>query len=173
MPTTAALRPHRRQLFTAWERYVSTNRPARTELPPPEGLRPEIISSWERSSDQVTAGVAEAPMADPGARILWTCEESVMRRRAHGVNFVPGGRWDESSVGTNALDLALRIDAPATVYAAEHFSSWVHDWTCWAAPVHDPATGRQLGVLDLSTTWDRSHPMGTATAVAFARLLEQ
>src|SRR6266511_624385 len=86
-------------------------------------------------------------VTDPGARILWTCEGSGMRRRAHGVNFVPGGRWDESSVGTNALDLALRIDAPAT--------------------------GRQLGVLDLSTTWDRSHPMGTATAVAFARLLEQ
>src|SRR6266545_1990526 len=154
MPTTAALRPARRQLFTAWERYVSTNRPARTELPPPEGLRPEIISSWERSSDQVTAGVAliepqlrlaaedgglVVAVTDPGARILWTCEGSVMRRRAHGVNFVPGGRWDESSVGTNALDLALRIDAPATVYAAEHFSSWVHDWTCWAAPVHDPA----------------------------------
>jgi len=30
-----------------------------------------------------------------------------------------------------------------------------------------------LGVLDLSTTWDRAHPMGAATAAAFARLLEQ
>jgi hypothetical protein len=38
-------------------------------------------------------------------------------------------------------------------------------------PVHDPASGRQLGVLDLSTTWDRSHPIGPATAEALARLL--
>lgn len=47
----------------------------------------------------------------------------------------------------------------------------MHGWVCWAAPVHDPATGRQLGVLDLSTTWDRSHPIGLATAGALARLL--
>jgi hypothetical protein len=87
------------------------------------------------------------------------------------VNFIPGGRWDEASVGTNALDLALRLDHAATVYSAEHFSSCVHGWVCWAAPVHDPRTGRQLGVLDLSTTWDRTHPIGLATAEALARLL--
>ena len=38
------------------------------------------------------------------------------------------------------------------------------------APLAD-ADGRQLGVLDLSTTWDRSHPIGPATAEALARLL--
>src|SRR5215475_16233606 len=96
-----------------------------------------------------------------------------MRRKAEKVNFIPGGRWDESSVGTNALDLALRLDRPATVYSAEHFSSCVHGWVCWAAPVHDPGTGRQLGVLDLSTTWDRSHPIGLATAEALAKLVER
>jgi hypothetical protein len=96
-----------------------------------------------------------------------------MRRRAEKVNFVPGGRWDEKSVGTNALDLALRLDRAATVYSAEHFASCVHDWVCWAAPVHDPRTGRQLGVLDLSTTWDRAHPIGLATAGALAKLVER
>jgi hypothetical protein len=94
-----------------------------------------------------------------------------MRRRAERVNFVPGGRWDEASVGTNALDLALRLGHAATVYSAEHFSSCVHGWVCWAAPVHDPRSGQQLGVLDLSTTWDRAHPIGLATAEALARLL--
>ena len=96
-----------------------------------------------------------------------------MRRNAEKVNFVPGGRWDEASVGTNALDLALRLDRTATVYSAEHYSSCVHDWVCYAAPVHDPRTGQQLGVLDLSTTWDRAHPIGPATARALARLLER
>ena len=110
-------------------------------------------------------------ITDPAARILWTYGGMVMRGRAEQVNFVPGGRWDEASVGTNALDLALRLDRAATVYSAEHFSSCVHGWVCWAAPVHDPSTGRQLGVLDLSTTWDRSHPIGLATAQALARLL--
>src|SRR5215472_10016561 len=111
-------------------------------------------------------------VTDPEARILWTHGGSVMRRRAEKVNFVPGGRWDEQSVGTNALDLALRLDQAATVYSAEHFASCVHDWVCWAAPVHDPRTGCQLGVLDLSTTWDRAHPIGMATAGALAKLVE-
>jgi transcriptional regulator of acetoin/glycerol metabolism len=79
---------------------------------------------------------------------------------------------DEPNVGTNALDLAIRIDKTVAVYSAEHFSACVHDWTCWAAPIHDPGTGRQLGVLDMSTTWDNNHPMGAATVTAFARLLE-
>jgi hypothetical protein len=48
----------------------------------------------------------------------------------------------------------------------------VHNWVCWAAPVHDPVTGTQLGVVDLSTTWDRSHPIGLATARVLARLIE-
>lgn len=111
-------------------------------------------------------------VTDPAARILWTHGGRVMRRNAEKVNFVPGGRWDEASVGTNALDLALRLDRTATVCSAEHFSACVHDWVCYASPVHDPRTGQQLGVLDLSTTWDRAHPIGPATARALARLME-
>ncbi|SFO87001.1 hypothetical protein SAMN04489713_11092 [Actinomadura madurae] len=112
-------------------------------------------------------------VTDPHARILWTYADRIMRRRAERVNFVPGGRWDESSVGTNALDLALRTGRAATVYSAEHYAGAVHGWACWAAPVHHPGTGAQLGVLDLSTTWERAHPMGLATARALAGVLER
>jgi hypothetical protein len=128
----------------------------------------QLESQLQAAADDGELVVA---VTDPAARILWTYGGAVMRRKAEKVNFVPGGRWDEASVGTNALDLALKLDHPATVYSAEHFSSCVHGWVCWAAPVHDPRTGRQLGVLDLSTTWDRSHPIGLATAAALARLL--
>ncbi len=212
MPTSSVLSHDRRRLVDAWQRYLLIDPSARSEWPVPDGIRPEIATSWGRSVDHVSLEVTKAPLADledfraaweatplriavarvepqlraaaedaglivavtdPSVRILWTCEASAMRSRAEMINFVPGGRWDESSVGTNALDLALRLDDVAAVHSAEHFSSCVHDWTCWAAPIHDLATGRQLGVLDLSTTWDRAHPMGRATATAFARLLEQ
>jgi len=96
----------------------------------------------------------------------------VMRRKAETVNFVPAGRWDESSVGTNALAIANRTDDMSMVFSAEHYASMVHNWVCWAAPVFDPATGEQLGVIDLSTTWDRTHPIGLATARVMARLIE-
>ena len=36
-----------------------------------------------------------------------------MRRKAETVNFVPGGRWDEASVGTNALAIASRTASRA------------------------------------------------------------
>jgi hypothetical protein len=111
-------------------------------------------------------------VTDPQTRILWTYGGRVMRRKAESVNFVPAARWDDRSVGTNALDLANRLQRPAMVFSAEHYAPIVHNWVCWAAPVHDPATGTQLGVVDLSTTWDRTHPIGLATARVLARLIE-
>lgn len=111
-------------------------------------------------------------VTDNQTRVLWTYGGRVMRRKAETVNFVPGGRWDDSSVGTNALDLANRQSAPAMVFGAEHYAPIVHNWVCWAAPLHDPVTGAKLGVIDLSTTWDRTHPIGLATARVLATLIE-
>ncbi|WGX98312.1 transcriptional regulator [Nocardioides sp. L-11A] len=112
-------------------------------------------------------------VTDPDTRVLWTYGGRVMRRKAESVNFVPGGRWDDRSIGTNALDLANRLDRPSMVFSAEHYAPIVHNWVCWAAPVHDPVSGTKLGVLDISTTWDRTHPIGLATARVLARLVEQ
>ncbi|GIN05846.1 transcriptional regulator [Planomonospora venezuelensis] len=111
-------------------------------------------------------------VTDDQTRILWTYGGRVMRRKAESVNFVPGGRWDEQSVGTNALAIAGRTGTPSMVFSAEHYAEVVHNWVCWAAPVFDPVTGRSLGVIDLSTTWDRTHPIGLATARVMARLIE-
>ena len=111
-------------------------------------------------------------VTDADTRILWTYGGRVMRRKAETVNFVAGGRWDESSVGTNALALAARNGQPSMVFSAEHYAPMVHNWVCWAAPVHDPVTHERIGVIDLSTTWDRTHPIGLATARMMARLIE-
>src|SRR5689334_24866237 len=111
-------------------------------------------------------------VTDQQTRILWTYGGRVMRRKAESVNFVPAASWDDESVGTNALDLANRLRRPSMVFSAEHYAPIVHNWVCWAAPVHDPVTGAELGVIDLSTTWDRTHPIGLATARVLARLIE-
>ena len=181
-PTSAARMGVRTEIAASWERSAAHVMPEVHEAPLADA--DETRYAWEASplsaavrqletQLQATADDGELVVAvtDPGARIMWSYGGAVMRSKAEKVNFIPGGRWDEASVGTNALDLALRLDRAATVYSAEHFSSCVHGWVCWAAPVYDPATGRQLGVLDLSTTWDRSHPIGLPTAEALARLL--
>jgi transcriptional regulator of acetoin/glycerol metabolism len=146
----------------------------------------ETRSLWQGSPLQVAVERVEEELrrtaedgdlvlavTDPDTRILWTYGGRVMRRRAESVNFVAGGRWDDRSVGTNALDLANRLERPAMVFSAEHYAPIVHNWVCWAAPLHDPVSGTKLGVLDISTTWDRTHPIGLATARVLARLVEQ
>lgn len=145
----------------------------------------ETAEFWKESPLQTAVARVEAELrrtaedgdlvlavTDPETRILWTYGGRVMRRKAESVNFVAGGRWDEASVGTNALAIAARQGTPSMVFSAEHYSSIVHNWVCWAAPLRDPRTGAQLGVLDLSTTWDRTHPIGLATARVLARLIE-
>ena len=112
-------------------------------------------------------GFVAAVMDDTG-RLVWTAGGRHMRRRAETVNFAPGGRWDEDSVGTNALAMALDENRPAQVFSAEHYAAMVHGWCCFAAPLRDPVTGRPLGVLDLSSTWDRAHPMALAAVRALA-----
>jgi hypothetical protein len=142
----------------------------------------EVVRTWEATpaaagvhatADQVRDVVAEgdliAAVTDAAGRIVWTCGSRVMRRAAERINFVPGGRWDEASVGTNALALALRTGRPSTVYSAEHFSQAVHGRVCHSVPLTDPATGDVLGVLDLSTTWDRAHPLAMSAARSLGR----
>ena len=61
-------------------------------------------------------------VTDAETKILWTYGGRVMRRKAETVNFVPAGRWDEASVGTNALAIAARTGEPSMVKLSRHQS---------------------------------------------------
>jgi transcriptional regulator of acetoin/glycerol metabolism len=176
----ALVRP---EILTSWARSHAAITPDVPEAPLAD--ESETASMWHDSPLQRAVENVETDLrrtaedgdlviavTDADTRILWTYGGRVMRRKAESVNFVASARWDDQSVGTNALDLANRLSAPSMVFSAEHYASIVHNWVCWAAPVHDPTTGIQLGVIDLSTTWDRTHPIGLATARVMARLIE-
>ena len=164
------LRGRRSRPTSPRRRWPTRPRPRRTGRGPRSQTAVERVEAELRRTAE--DGDLVVAVTDPDTRILWTYGGRVMRRKAETVNFVAGGRWDDESVGTNALDLANRTDRPEMVFSAEHYASIVHNWVCWAAPVHDPVTGAQLGVIDLSTTWDRTHPIGLATARVMARLIE-
>lgn len=57
------------------------------------------------------------------------------------------------------------------MWSAEHFAPIVHDWVCYSAPIVDPTSGATLGVIDLSTTWNRSTPLAATTVNALARIM--
>jgi hypothetical protein len=173
----------RPEIRDSWQLSTGAVTPDLTEAPLAD--ESDTAAYWRQSPLQTAVERVEAELrrtaedgdlviavTDAETRILWTYGGRVMRRKAETVNFVPGGRWDERSVGTNALAIASRTGAPSMVFSAEHYASIVHNWVCWAAPVFDPATGVKLGVIDLSTTWERTHPIGLATARVMARLIE-
>ncbi len=173
----------RPEILTSWARSEAAI--SRDVAEAPLADEGETESIWRDSPLQAAVENVESELrrtaedgdlvlavTDAETRILWTYGGRVMRRKAETVNFVAGGRWDDESVGTNALDLANRLSEPSMVFSAEHYAPIVHNWVCWAAPVLDPVTGHKLGVIDLSTTWDRTHPIGLATARVMARLIE-
>ncbi|WP_138897482.1 GAF domain-containing protein [Streptomyces chryseus] len=107
-------------------------------------------------------------VCDAQSRLLWVEGHPRTRRRAGRLNFVPGARWAECAVGTNAPGTAVALDRPVQVFAAEHFSRPVQPWTCAAAPVHDPHTGRLLGAVDITGGNGLAHPHSLAFVQAVA-----
>jgi len=109
-------------------------------------------------------------------RVLWRDGSSRVRRKADGLGFVEGARWDEDTVGTNAIGTAIVARRPVQVYSAEHFVRTHHPWTCAAAPLHDPRNGRLLGVIDVSgpasTVWpqDPTRLLPCSSSPAVTRL---
>ncbi|MFE8961610.1 transcriptional regulator [Streptomyces iakyrus] len=176
---TAALR---HEVTESWARSLGSVDPGRDSAPVTDGgrvhqrwtssplYRPVSALAGELHSIAEDAGFVTA-VTDEAGTILWTCGGPTMRRRAEQVNFAPGGRWDEQAMGTNALSLALRTGRPSSVFSAEHLVSALHGWVCYCAPVHG-RDGRVLGVLDLSTTWDRSHPLAMSTVRSLVSTIE-
>jgi transcriptional regulator of acetoin/glycerol metabolism len=89
-------------------------------------------------------------VTDAGGRMLWVEGDPRLRSRAAGMNFVEGARWAEDVAGTNAPGTALALDHAVQIYGSEHYRRPVQPWSCSAAPVHDPVTGRLLGAIDVT-----------------------
>ena len=111
-------------------------------------------------------------VCDAYGRLLWVEGTTSVLRGAERMNFVPGARWDEAHAGTNAPGTALAVDHPLQIFATEHFSRPVQRWTCAAAPIHDPATGRLLGAIDVTGGDHLANPHSLALVRATAMAAE-
>jgi len=98
-------------------------------------------------------------LTDSSGHLLWVEGDNVVRRDVERIGFVEGARWAEQDTGTNAPGMALATGHEMQIFAAEHFTRAVHPWSCTAAPVHDPRTGRVLGVLDITGRAPAASPL--------------
>jgi hypothetical protein len=112
-------------------------------------------------------------VSDAEGMLLWIDGPAGVRLdAAESMNFTEGAGWSESGAGTNAVGTAIATGHAIQVFAAEHFNEVVQQWTCAAAPVHDPDTGRLLGVIDVTGKLGTVHPHSFGCAVATAQAVE-
>ncbi len=132
-------------------------------------VRPLIRSLLVDDLADVDAVVATT---DAAGRLLWVDGCRTARDAASHINFVEGSVWSETAVGTNAPGLALAVDRGVQVVGPEHFVGMVQKWSCSAAPIHDPLTGRLLGVLDITGGDVAATPFALAAVRSVAAAVE-
>ena len=152
------LLPDRRDVRDRWKAH-----PLEAAAP----LIRRLLEPLARTSEHVVV------VSDADGLLLWLDgDERVRSAAADAMNFVEGALWSETGAGTNAIGTALAADHPVQVHAAEHLSEVVHEWTCSAAPVHDPEDGRLLGIIDLTGPVAKANPETLRAALAAARVVE-
>lgn len=169
----------------------SWRRSATAGVDPEQGLAPVTLSTdeaeerWRAHPLSIAETVLRELLADvrsddgqvvlacdADGSLLWIDGEPAVLDAADNIHLRPGSLWSEDAAGTNAMGTALAIDHPIQVFSAEHFTEAAHGWTCSAAPVHDPESGRPLGVIDLSGPASTAHPHSLALVEAAARVIE-
>ncbi len=111
-------------------------------------------------------------VTDADGNILWREGSPAVRALADRVHLTEGTAWSERAIGTNAMGTSLALDRPVQIHSAEHLVRAYHDWTCAAAPVHDPDTGLLLGAVDVTGPVSTRHPATLALVTAVAQLAE-
>ena len=171
----------------SWQRSLDAGvAPAGGWWAPVASDRAEALERWELHPLRQTAplirdclgGLARESahlivVSDAAGVLLQLDGDAAVRSRAaDSMNFTEGALWSEDGAGTNAIGTALAADHAVQIFAGEHFVEVVQDWTCSAAPIHDPETGELLGVIDLTGLRKDVHPHSLAIAMTTARAVE-
>jgi hypothetical protein len=123
-------------------------------------------------SDATSSSAHMLVISDAQGMLLWIEGHQRVIKATENMHFVCGADWSESGAGTNALGTAIALDHPVQIFSAEHFNRKVHPWQCSGAPIHDPATGEILGVVDLTGHLKTAHPHTLALVTAAAGMAE-
>ncbi len=109
-------------------------------------------------------------LADAGAMLIDLEGDQDVVRIAHNSGLQPPVDLNESSVGTNAVDLALREAQPFQTTGDEHYNLRLRRLTIAAAPIFD-ADGQLLGALAILALGPAGHSYALGLAIAAAQAL--
>ncbi|MHC3472696.1 GAF domain-containing protein [Streptomyces sp. 7R007] len=148
----------------SWRRSALSGVRPDGSLLPPLRTTPQELCAYRRNHplaaalpllrELLGAGAADDAhvfaVGDADGTLLWVEGDTATRGRAERMHFAEGAVWSERQAGTNAPGTALELGRAVQIVTGEHYSAAAHGWSCAAAPVRDPLTGRALGVIDLT-----------------------
>jgi transcriptional regulator of acetoin/glycerol metabolism len=112
-------------------------------------------------------------LTDEHARVLIRRDSGgQVGRLLDSVCFAPGFDYSENIVGTNGVGTAREAGMPVYIDGPQHFQDDFQNFTCAAAPIHNPLTRRLEGLIDVSCKSKHAHPMMQQFAVVAARDIE-
>jgi transcriptional regulator of acetoin/glycerol metabolism len=175
----------RQPIVDSWRRSLDTGLDPTGWLAPIEADPTEIKERWWEhplgSLARVLSDELEAIAEDLQSLIVVSDATGLLlhlhgsdwlkERAAADMNFLEGASWSEAAAGTNAIGTALAEDHALQVFSFEHFNPREHGWTCSAAPVHDPMSGRVVGIVDLTGPWQTVHPASLPLVTGAARTM--
>ena len=122
---------------------------------------PDLESNLARTADPVLRHLHEQLDGQPISIILTDANGLVLTRMTadhdleralDGIKLAPGFSYAEDKVGTNGIGTALEAGGPAHVFGHEHYAESLERFGCAGVPIHDPVSGKTVGVIDL-TCW--------------------
>src|ERR1700753_2739334 len=122
---------------------------------------PDLESNLARTAEPVLRHLHEQLDGQPISIILTDAAGLVLsrltadhdlERHLDGVKLAPGFSYAEERVGTNGIGTALESGGPAHVFGHEHYAEHLERLACAGVPIHDPVSGKTVGVIDL-TCW--------------------
>jgi PAS domain S-box-containing protein len=180
---TAGVRP---MIVESWQRVLAAGLEPIDVLPSIEADPSETRERWLEHPLGLLSHVLVEPLqslaeesnsvvqvTDPSGLTLYLGGPEWLKARAAEMNLIEGARCSETVNGTNGVGTALATDHPVQVFAFEHFSQHHREWVCSGAPIHDPISGRLIGVIDLSSPWRVAHPRSLELVTGAARTTEQ
>lgn len=106
--------------------------------------------------DQLGSDISDMALSialtDNKARLIERVDiSSGLGRLLDRVSFAPGYAYQEDTIGTNGVGTVIESGQAVSVVGPEHYSEYLQQFACTAAPVVDPITGKVEGILDVST----------------------
>ena len=180
---TAGLRS---TIVESWQRSLARGLDPTDVLAPIEADESEVLGRWfEHPLGSLTHVLTEqlrqlaeesggmVVVTDASGLILHRVGDEGLKERAAEMNLVEGARYNEAADGTNGIGTALAADRAFQVFAFEHFNQRHHEWVCSGAPLHDPVSGKTIGLIDLSSLWKVAHPRSLELVSSAATTIEQ